>query len=289
MDFEKLFEALGIGGTGVAMTLGVLALFWKADEGFSEEFRAVLADRLQTAQTPTHDRLWAQTFLALFDSIFDENPRSTRRVVRSCLSSLIVFVILTFTVLFQASNLSMSIIVSIAVVACSWSLTYNFYIDYWSLIQSRWIIGCANRFQIRLFIPVLLFLDFILTTLIAFSGIIALLLISWFFTPLHSTLGLKTVFTTLDPYFLNQLNSMGIELSVVGWGAAISLCTTYFTSVWVWLYITGWLCINLFSMFEPLVRLLRFILPIRSHPMRAIGEVAAMITGLSYLVLTMLA
>ena len=50
--------------------------------------------------------------------------------------------------------------------------------------------------------------------------------------------------------------------------------TTFFTSVWLWLYVSSTALIRMASRSDPLLRFLRYILPIEDKPLRAIGIVA---------------
>ena len=91
MDFTVL-EFLGFGGTGVAMTLGVLALFWKADDAFSEEFRAALSKKLQHFEVDFEDVHWSTAFMKMFDGIFGEKHLTWRCFIRSSIASFLCFI-----------------------------------------------------------------------------------------------------------------------------------------------------------------------------------------------------
>jgi hypothetical protein len=60
--------------------------------------------------------------------------------------------------------------------------------------------------------------------------------------------------------------------------------STLFASMWIWLSALGWLLIRLSARAGALLGRLLAVLPVRTHPMRAIGEAAAMFFGLLFLV-----
>ena len=86
MDF-KILELLGFGGTGLATTAAVLALFWKADDAFSGELREALSKKLQGLQVDTKGVDWPQAFVRMFDRVFGKRHLTWKCFGRSCLAS----------------------------------------------------------------------------------------------------------------------------------------------------------------------------------------------------------
>ena len=64
--------------------------------------------------------------------------------------------------------------------------------------------------------------------------------------------------------------------------------STFFTSVWVWLYAGSIALIRLGAHSAPVLRVLQFALPIRTKPLRAIGTVAfipcILVSGIVWLI-----
>ena len=58
---------------------------------------------------------------------------------------------------------------------------------------------------------------------------------------------------------------------------AILFYTTFMTSIWIWLSVSGWLFVKYAANFQTVLRALQFALPIKTKPMRAIGEAAALV------------
>ena len=80
-----------------------------------------------------------------------------------------------------------------------------------------------------------------------------------------------------------RILGFGIDNSILA--VIILYVTTLFTSVWVWLYGIGWIIVYNGSRIQRILEILQFLLPIKIRPMRAIGEAAAIVTALFFVIL----
>lgn len=292
-DFT-LFQLLGFGGTGLATSLAVLGLFWKADDAFSNEFREALSNKLQRMKVDTSEANWPLSFARMFDRIFGDRYLSLKCFGRSCLASALAVLLLS------ALNLSLYpgqyelfdaeqvlVIVFIAV-------SFNFIPDYISLVETRWIVRVLTRHNFSgAIIFAILIADLIVTIFLFFvvggGFVFSLIVLVRHFAPtLYPALDLS--FADLIVRIYDTLILHGIYLIPTGapFSFGVFLYSTLFTSAWIWLFVAGWFVVRNGSRFQKVLAILQFALPIRTKPMRALGEVAALVTALTFIFLGIL-
>jgi amino acid transporter len=291
-----IFQLLGFSGTGIVATLSVLGIFWKADDAFSDEFRDALSKKLQGMKIEPIDVNWSEGFEKIFDRAFGRKHFSWNCFVRSCIASILAVILLSaLSLSIQPSSFEFSSNVIQAFLAfLVVFIALNLIPDYFSLLETRWIIGLITRQHSTTFVLILLFLDFILTIAIFFLVATVLLwlflLLLNFLVILHGkTIGEEALaqitITNIPVLFSKSLIKQGIYLKVVSdfpVSIGVFLYSTFFTSVWVWLTIIGWFFVRNAARIQTVLSVLQFILPIKTKPMRAIGEVAAMVTAIVF-------
>jgi hypothetical protein len=132
---------------------------------------------------------------------------------------------------------------------------------------------------------IFLFLDVIITTgiyfimyMTAFAVISQPVLLEFLNKMLYEYLAFPT--TVLPNIVIFIFPMQPYEFLII-----VTYLTTLFTSVWVWVFIIGWAVVQNGSRFQIILRVLQFALPIKTKPMRAIGEVAALVTALAFIAL----
>ncbi len=286
MNFE-LFELLGFGGTGLAVTVAVVALFWNADGAISKEFREDIRDRLVRIDLDVSGVNWVDVFNRLVDWIFGPRLISLRAVLISFLVSiafvLLFSVVLLLVVADQSGEwLTEDLLMPLIAITLIGALL-NPVIDFVSLLQTRWILRINEIWSGSMLNKIAaLILDFI-ATLAIFTigfGIVTEL----FFSLLSGGINLfEDVLWVdiVDVVLAALLFGDGVPEDAI---ASVFLYSTLMTSIWLWLFIAGAFVIRNAARFQRGVQVLRYALPINEKPMRSIGMVAGMITALGFLV-----
>jgi len=257
--------------TGLAVGGGFLGMAWKADELLSDEIKEDIGLWLLCAEPKTAERYarkWPKYISTLFDQIFGEKHLSWKCFRRSCVASLVSFIIFTF-IYFQTSapldlvedNGWLITILTIGFL----STILNFLPDYFSLLETRVIIYRLRNSKLVIHQLFWLLVDLILTMIIiAFVfNIFALAII---------------LLTDIDRPTVFELTIGLYELALFGYGGSsnffgIYIWTTFVTSVWVWLYFLAQLVTRLLEPIRPSIKFLQYALPIEKYPLRSVGAV----------------
>jgi hypothetical protein len=56
--------------------------------------------------------------------------------------------------------------------------------------------------------------------------------------------------------------------------------TSFFTSVWIWLFAAAWFVVKALTLAQPGVRFLLWLLPVRERPLASVGKVVALLAGI---------
>ena len=259
--WDDIVQALG---PGAIVATAIFGLFVKADDFVSPQFRELLAGLIQRTSPPSRDSAWAQTFVVLFDRIFGTRPLSLRFIGRSLAASFLAVAVMWIIWLWNAPDPDFWMTTSTLIVA---PLVINSVPDYLSLVESRWIVARMRGRGARATCALLL-LDAILTALIfyVFVSLVVIVLVAMM-EPDQAI--------PLDPLQIWLLLTEGGGLALAGdTTIGVFFYSTYFTSVWVWLYVASRSLLRLLAASAPLLRALKFVLPIEQKPLRAIGTAA---------------
>ncbi len=294
---EFIHQLLGFGGTGFAVTLAVLALFWKADEAFSDEFREALSKKLQGMKVETESVNWPQSFARVFDHVFGERHLTWRCLFRSCLASALAVLSLLLIQYslhpWEVVKLSADDVGGLLLAA----VCFNFLPDFVSLLETRLVLRfVADRRPTPHTILFMIIIDLVSTIAIfIILGICATLgLVAMYVFLNEESLNLSALsvdYFEMAAKFLTQIWNTGIYLEpgVAGYASiGVFLYSTLFTSAWLWLFLIGWGFVRYGTGVQRVLGALQFALPIKTKPIRAIGEVAAVTTAIAFVVLGIL-
>ncbi len=221
---------------------------------------------------------WPQQFRELFDLIFGPDHLTWNCFWRSSIASIIS--ILIIFLIWMVSGIDSSVIESIdmyffLIMLLGAAVLLNFLQDYLSLLESRWIIDIMSETKSRLSWFGYILADGFLTGLIfiAFAGFLTGGIPSY--DP--ST---KTVTST------NLLNSLYLEWSFpyIYEVYLILFSSTYFTSLWVWLYALSCFFVRLASLTDRSWNALTYCLNIEDKPILSLGTITIVLITLVYLV-----
>ena len=224
IDIVSLWQAVGV---GIAVPIIFLFIFWYADGQVHENLRKSFAKFLvgESENKPSADL--TTTLVSLFDVIFGPRLWSWKFLLRSLLASvmsLIVMIVIWFILNPEelahrslTTNLMQFVIVGAIV---------NLLPDCVSLAETRIIIRKMENRRAGVIVLSLL-VDLVITTTIIFCSIFGFA--SLLSTVIDEGLSSQRILTgIIRGYSLNSDNKSG-EIGVF-------IYTTYFTSVWIWLY-----------------------------------------------------
>jgi formylglycine-generating enzyme required for sulfatase activity len=269
--------------TGFAIGGVFLGVAWKADDGVSKQLKEDLSLWLlcvESDKVGQSIQRWPTHFAALFDRIFGDRHLSWRCFFRSCMASVLAVVLCTLIFaqvapgVWAAFSPGLGLLerfTSIGVLA----LLLNLLPDYISLLETRFIIRNLQTARSFLSQVAWLLADFMVTFCIFTLAFVAI-----FFVWLGDLLGDKDIIDTLR--LATGAGVLDASVPVYGRPLAIFLWTTFLTSVWVWLYFFAQFLMRLTEPIRKSIDFLQYALPVDERPLRAVGEVIALIACLGY-------
>jgi len=284
--------------TGLAIGGALLAMAWQADGAISLEFKRDLSlwlVRLDPAAVGHSVQRWPVHFAALFDRVFGKKHLSWRCFFRSCIASLLAFLLCTLIYMQAAPGdwaaflrdttesvagtrgafINLLFLAGIAAIA-------NLLPDYVSLLETRCVIGRLQRSDSLAGQVGWLAVDVIATTAI-------------FFLLVGVVLAALVVLSGMEWRRAAEQISDFIP-KVVQWSLlapadrpalrvyAIPVWTTFFTTAWVWLYFIAQFLMRLAIPLRRTLSFLQYALPVRERPLRAVGQVMALMAFVGYCV-----
>jgi len=263
----------------VTITGGIWLLFERAEVVVTPETKAAISRWLRNLDPTTAFPNWPATFAAVFDRIFGERHLSSRCFWRSCAASFISVVIVTlfwaalrphqFAKFVKDANYIFLVLIFVAAVYL------NFIPDYLSLLESRYIIRLMSKTHSM--IRVLAYFAF---DLVVSAAIILGAFITWLAPYLF--LSDEPLFNSFLSVLLHLLLLSSLSEGLPSFG--ICFYSTFFTSVWVWLYASSGLVVRLGQYLGISLRGLKMILDIDKKPLRSMGLVAMLLVTLVYVV-----
>lgn len=211
-------------------------LFHAMEETATTDTKRICADRIKSiaaksiSQTIVESPQW---FIEAFDRIFGDRHLTWRCFLRSCVASMVSVVVMTIVWVFLDPISWQKFLSYNGEGAIGMILVFAFVLnlvpDYISLLETRWVLRIITHTDIKELI-VLLVLDVLITGGIFFCGVVVVILIYCVSSGDWRTLAeLPEIFLIL--FILFQW------AYVVPFG--IFFYSTYFTSVWLYLFIAA--------------------------------------------------
>ena len=281
-------EPLGFALAATAFSGVIWASFKAANAAASADFKRQLGDRISSFDLDGWLKHWPNEALQLFSQVFGRNPLSFRFLSRSFLLSTSLLLFTTVTYIGVSTDYTVETFLK-----WNWdssSLEFkitpfltNFVADYISLIETLGVIWLIRRYHYPWIVFLLLLLDIFLTAevYLVTRPVIQFLLRNILEQDSPSLLSLITgpllgvtsthLFTTI-PSDQNPIRGMTF----------FSLYTTFFTSVWIWIYVAAMGVASLGTrMTAPLWKWLRSnFLDLEENTLTSVGFVACLITFL---------
>ncbi|HUA93765.1 MAG TPA: hypothetical protein VL991_14425 [Terracidiphilus sp.] len=276
------------GASFVAIVTGIAKGFEWVDGGLSLAGRQKLSRWLMNVPGEEELDTWAGVFPNLIDRVFGVRAVSWKFFWRSCVAS-IVAVAVVFTIfathygffwLLQQTGVGGPVesLVRYFITA----LLLNCVPDYFSVLISRFVVRTMARNPTALRISSLLILDIVATLVVAsLSLFLWTILINILVDVLsgHPVKAVAAYFVAHPRVFAHLLYGSTFELVPT----RIFVIASLFTSVWVWLYVLASAAIRILHKARFLWFKVVPFLSVEDKPMMAIGRVAGLIGGCSYL------
>jgi len=265
------------------ISAGIYGLFTKAGETIKDDTKKSVSKWLQNIELDKDAPNWPDTFASLFDRVFTERHFSWKCFRRSSIAS--VFGVIIMSLIYFTINYTGGIndiefkIIDFLKFAPVLILILNLIPDYISLLESRYILKKMKGTQSVVRLTYFLTIDFLVT------GIIFIIFsyIDYFLIYLTSFLmGVDFRFIGWITWLIGILNSVGFSGGSGLFG--VFFYSTYFTSVWIWLYAGSGILIKL------IVRAGKFLLFFRKHlnierePFKSMGFVIIILISFAYLI-----
>ena len=266
-------------GASVSSFGVVLAFFWKLEDLASPRAKKDIANWLMRVDVPGVASHWPNHFALLFDTIFGKMHLSWRCFARSCLAS--VFAVGVMIVVWYRLNpdaveiftgiyglsASVALITALAVIL-------NVLPDYFSLLESRFVIDLMKDCKKAICFVSLIFLDICLTVAIFMLSLVSLVI---FVNVIILGESIQHYDVNYFSKELRKLTSMENTRDEPAFG--IFFYSTFFTSFWVWIYAAAVGTARFLNASANVIRLLKWFLDIEGHPIRSIGVIAGLMTA----------
>ena len=247
---------------GLGLFYGILKPFEKLDSIVSKDLRETIALWLLDVERSDQIRNWPETFAAIFDRVFGEKHVTWRCFFRSVIASFVGLAVMSVVVFvvnpeqFFRTLAEDSTAVAVVLVAGG---ILNLFPDYFSLLETRLVLGRMQRAD-RGGLVGWIVVDSALTTALSGVGWLALAL---YVEDDPLTFWVQTYWVSFFPLQLRLADPSGIFL----W-------TTYFTSLWLWLYVLSGLLVRALGSVGRGALFVRDHLNVEEKPLSAIGFVA---------------
>ena len=280
----------------IGAALAVAAGCWKAGYYWDSKVRDPIRDKVSAKLKrafPEGDENTASLFVSSFDRLFDPDQNGRPRFRRSVIASCIAMTVLTVVWILRLSDESHNPVAHAATMApfMFWSnmvvyaLTINAVGDFFSLWETRLIVGLMAKAPPGRQLPLLL-VDVAATVLLYSISLVFGLSIGVFLGFFEAL-----VYGNLASYFDTAFSLLGIRIyaafkSLLA-GGGLTLCdnnpgafhgiffyTTFFTSIWVWLFMLGIKVWPLFAWLEGTI------LDADKHPLGVAMTIAGIACGI---------
>ncbi len=251
----------------------VWAVFVRLEPLLKDDTREKIASWVRGSKHGDADNLWPATFGVVFDRVFTEKHLSWGCFWRSCVASLLAVVLMTailFVVNSSVRNFlwgDPKVILSIGIGAG----ILNLLPDYLSLLETRLVLrwmakGGAGTFK--------------LFGWLVFDAVVTLGIFTTVFLAIDLAFGTDPVDVLVDSIVPGLLSIFSVQgMNAV---AGIWLYSTFFTSVWVWLYVFSGIAVRLVYRAKRIQTFVDKHLDVATRPLSVMGAVLIVVFTIVY-------
>src|ERR1043165_964333 len=277
-------------GAGLALFYGAVKFFENIEKGINDDAKVRIALWILSRDFRGRASLAAETFATLLDKVFGKRHLSLKCILRSIAASLIFLVSLTLFYVVAINHSTDPLVLLLSVIqVIILGLVFNVFPDYVSLVTTRYCLSGARRVKSGLSVfflamanvglCALIYVVFMILTLEIFSSTSCNVL-----EPLPCRYfqwgGSKArVEITIDGSFRRYLSISPLSsleqhtysrdpksYKFIDY-PRIFFVATFFTTIWLWLYLVGSAAVRLAATFD----FLRDWLDVENKPLYAIG------------------
>jgi len=276
MEFPPIIVIVG---SYFGMAAGVWALFDRADKALNEAAKKSIAEWLQNINPTTERSRWPGQFIEIFDSVFGEKHLSWKCFFRSCLASIFSVTVVLIIYLGVGEDFILvkrpwqeKIILYMFVAG----ILLNLIPDYFSLLETRFLLHWLRKSASYLKSFSLMFLDILITFFIFYGTIIIYLSLSALTPNIDISPGIFEATWVFIPYSLTFSGMFPF--------LGIYLYSTFFTSVWIWLYVLSGFLIKISQRSGRFIKMLRSFLDVKNKPLPSLGFASNLIILILYVI-----
>lgn len=271
---------------GLPSTVGVINKFFDSwDPLLSPAARKSLADWLRGLKPELGAQHWPNAFSSLVDRLFGIQPFSLRFFLRSCIASAFALGVVVIVEAGEYPDRLLSIdqiplMIPIGLLAGSLP-------NYFSLIISRTVLRFMARNNETVKVFLLLLLDAALKLVFVTASVYLCAVIFHYIRNANFSYYCESPWVasrrsvlTLYSIFYSQLVSKPDDEPILLY--KIVFCSSFFTSIWVWFYVTGALFLKMLAKTGRLWLFLARVLDLDNHPLQSVGRVIATLVGILY-------
>lgn len=267
---------------------GIWFLFVKLEETLRPEIKTDISNWLSNLNPEKKLANWPTAFASIFDGIFGKKHFSWRCFSRSCIASILA--VLMLTILWWALNpegfygyfyrFGFDSLVGSLVLYILLSFCFNLIPDYFSLLETRYIIGKLRNVHSTPKIIIFLVIDLVATVFIFLVGAaIGIAII----TIIYGQDNYEETLTGFMGMFLSGI-TMDVSNDYIPVNMGVWFYSTFFTSVWIYLYVISGMIVKAGSFIGILASCIRKIFDIDKKPLRSMGYVSIAFVSLAFLI-----
>lgn len=277
MELPPIFIMIG---SYFAMAGGVWTLFDRADKAIKDETRKSISRWLTETNPNEENSKWPGQFIKIFDSVFGEKHLSWRCFLRSSVASYIAIFILSLVHLSirgigELFSLNGEFDSFWILSLFSFGAMLNLLPDYVSLLETRYILGWISCSKSFLKTFSLLCLDLSISSLLFIGGLVLLIYIFFLVDPTFT----RSIHHELASGLTDLKSGLSFEHYL-----GILFYSTFFTSVWIWLYVLSGLTIKIYHKAGRGFKWLNRFLDFKNKPLPALGFMSNLIILFLYLI-----
>lgn len=290
MEHNILYFSAWLGSWFLAIRITWWFFNKEREDTLRPEIKIIISNWLKNIKLEKEIANWPMTFAAVFDGIFGKKHFTRRCIIGSCIASFVAVLILTFFWwmtrpddfygIFSKTSLYEFLLIYLLI-----TIFLNSIADYFSLLETRWIIDRIKDTNSTPKICGFLAIDFVATVFIFLAvmtiSLFPIIYIVSFFPENYGSNGYFEMLSHYwgELYYAITLNSeCGNDITVGVW-----LYSTFFTSIWVWLYFLSGLIVKIIVFLAKLLGWTIRILDIDNKPLRSIGVVCVVIVSVIFL------
>jgi hypothetical protein len=265
-----------------------IAFFIFLNESISSEIKKKISRWLRNIKPDRVNEGWPHHFISIFDTIFTNRHFSIKCFFRSCIASLIAIFILTLVWCLLRNTQIRDFIndtefFNRALLLIPGIVLINLLADYVSLLETRYLIKLLGNKYSTVKLWIIIAVDTVLTFVILMAFTIPYFNFIYF----RHLAPDVTSSTTIDYLFSEDVikTTLNFDVLETGWFSMSPLFySTFFTSVWLWIYIAAGSLVKIGYRLRQKLSLTLTIFDIEKKPLYYIGFVAIFLQTLIYII-----